>query len=224
MTESTSSNAPFSALDAIRNHINSTTVADEALVAARDDAAEFGLSTPDDVSGSVLTMLMTLATARRTTNAAAVAATPAAGVVGLHLIAGMPNGGQLTCIDPEIEHQKLARDAFKRAGAVASRHRFLPSHPREVLGRLALDAYDLVYINAEPTDVIAIQELAWPLLRSGGVLVFTGVLLDGTVADDTRTDRDTVAAREAEKHLLAIEDATIARLPIGAGTVVLVKN
>ena len=220
----TDSAAPISALDAMSAHINATAVADDALAGARDDAAEFGLPVPDAVAGGTLTALAALASARRPDGPAAVAATPAVGVVGLHLFAGMPDNGVLTCIDPEIEHQKLARDAFRRAGIGSSRHRFLPSRPLDVLGRLAPGAYDLIYADAAPAEVAAFRERAWPLLSDGGVLIFAGVLLDGTIADESRRDRDTVAAREAEQHLLEREDALVTRMPIGAGAIALIKK
>ena len=56
------------------------------------------------------------------------------------------------------------------------------------------------------------------------MLIFAGVLLDGTIADESRRDRDTNAAREAEKHLLEREDALVARLPIGSGAIALIKK
>ena len=205
-------------------HIIATDVADDALAGARDDAAEFGVATPDAVAGGVLTAIAALASARRPDGPAAVAATPAVGVVGLHLFAGMPDNAVLTCIDPEIEHQKLARDAFRSAGIGPSRHRFLPSRPLDVLGRLAPGAYDLIYADVAPAEIPLFRERAWPLLSDGGVLIFAGVLLDGTIADESRRDRDTVAAREAEKHLLEREDAQVTRLPIGAGAVALIKK
>lgn len=220
----TDSAAPISALDAMSAHINATAVADDALAGARDDAAEFGLPVPDAVAGGTLTALAALASARRPDGPAAVAATPAVGVVGLHLFAGMPDNGVLTCIDPEIEHQKLARDAFRRAGIGSSRHRFLPSRPLDVLGRLAPGAYDLIYADVAPAEVAAFRERAWSLLSDGGVLIFAGVLLDGTIADESRRDRDTVAAREAEQHLLEREDALVTRMPIGAGAIALIKK
>lgn len=205
-------------------HINATGVADDALAAARADAAEFGLPCPDEVAGGTLTTLAALASARRPDGPAAVAATPAVSVVGLHLFAGMPDDGHLTCIDPETTHQKLARDSFKRAGIPASRHRFLPSRPIDVLSRLAPGAYDLIYADVPPAEIETFRDRAWPLLSDGGVLIFAGVLLDGTIADESRRDRDTAAAREAERHLLERDDALVTRLPIGAGAVVLVKK
>ena len=93
-----------------------------------------------------------------------------------------------------------------------------------VLGRLAPGAYDLIYADVAPAEVAAFRERAWPLLSDGGVLIFAGVLLDGTIADESRRDRDTVAAREAEQHLLEREDALVTRMPIGAGAIALIKK
>ena len=126
--------------------------------------------------------------------------------------------------DGDPAHQKLARDSFQRAGIPASRHRFLPSRPLDVLSRLAPGAYDLIYADVSPAEIETFRERAWPLLSDGGVLVFAGVLLDGTIADESRRDRDTVAAREAEQHLLEREDALATRMPIGAGAIALIKK
>ncbi len=234
--------APASAA-AVTGYINRTTALPEALSAAHQDAEEFGITAPDALTGEFLTGLMQLASGQHTSpeaqaasaastpvHAAAVAATPAAGVVGLHLLAGMPHGGQLTCIDAEVEHQSIARAAFRRAGIPATRHRFLPSRPRDVLGRLAPKAYDLIYVDVNPSEAQAIQQLAWPLLRTGGLLIFAGLMLDGTVADQSRTDNETQAARAAEETFAALADgadgspaARVMRLPIQGGTTVLMK-
>ena len=114
--------------------------------------------------------------------------------------------------------------ASPAAGIRPNRQRFLPSQPLEVMDRLAADSYDLVYLDVAPAILRAAQEKAWPLLRSGGALVLTGALLDGTVADSSRTDRDTVAAREADEYMLQLDDAYVMRLPLAAGTTVLVKK
>lgn len=221
---SASNSTPLTAYDAITQHVNATISTTDAIVSATESAQEFGIAVPDALTGTVLTSLMQLAAARRSTSPAAVIASPASAVVGLYLLAALDDGGVLTCIDPEIEHQSLAKKAFRDAGIRANRQRFLPSHPREVLGRLAPGAYDLVYLDVAPLDLIAVQEQAWPLLRPGGVLVMAGALLDGTIEDTSRNDRDTQAAREADQHFLAIEDATIMRLPIAAGMTILLKK
>lgn len=212
--------------DAVNAHIAATTAADEALEAARADAAELDLPMPDAATGEALKLLASLATAWARQDdevPQCIAVTPASGVVGLHLFSGMPENGHLSCIDPDTEHQRLAKEAFRNAGYGPGRHRFLPARPLDVMERLAPNSYSLIYVEASPADYVAIRDLAFPLLTDGGILVFPDALLDGTVGDDTRTDRTTVAAREADLDLLATENATVARLPFGAGATVLHK-
>ena len=73
-------------------------------------------------------------------------------VLGLYVLAGMPDNGILTCIDPEAEHQRSAKEAFREAGYAPSRGRFLPSRPLEVMGRLANDAYQVIYADVAALD------------------------------------------------------------------------
>ncbi|MEZ2122281.1 class I SAM-dependent methyltransferase [Corynebacterium sp. CCM 9204] len=199
-----------------------TTDTPPELVCARSDAEEFGLTVPDEITGSLLSTLA--ATATRETSAGAIAVTPAAAVVGLYLLEGLGARGTLTCIDPEAEHQKQARATFTAAGYRPSRFRFLPSRPLEVMGRLAPGSYQLVYGDMRPSDLRAFINAAWPLLGDGGVLILADCLLDGTLSDATRRDRDTVAAREADDHARQMDDALITRLPLGAGMTILTKR
>lgn len=224
MSDSSSSASPLSAFDAIAQHVNNTTVTSEAIASAEESAREYGVAVPDAMTGAALTTLMSLASARRDGHPTAIVVSPAAGVVGLYLAAGLASDGILTCIDPELEHQALAKAAFREAGIRPNRQRFLPSQPLEVMDRLAVDSYDLVYLDVAPSLLRATQEKAWPLLKSGGILILTGALLDGTIEDASRTDRDTAAAREADEYVLSLDDAYVMRLPIAAGTTVLLKK
>lgn len=191
----------------------------EALAAARADADEYGLPVPGAAFGG---LLGTLAAGGNGTSGA-VAMTPAAGVVGLHILAGLPEKSTLTCIDPEADHQSRAKAVFRDAGYSPSRARFLPSRPLDVLVRLAAEAYHLVYAEVEPVDLPAVLNTAWPLLTPGGTLVLAGSLLDGTLADDTRKDRATLAAREADQLVDSLEGAVVARLPLDAGVTLVTR-
>ncbi|WP_018023620.1 O-methyltransferase [Corynebacterium ulceribovis] len=214
-----------SAFDATRNYILSTTAADETLEAAARDAAEFGLSYPDSITGSLLTALTSAALAGRpNATRSVVAITPAAGVVGLYLLRGMAQGDHLTCIDSETEHQKLAKKAFQSVGLRPSQYRFLPSRPLEVMGRLNPGAYDVVYGDCRPTDLLAFVHAALPLLSPGGVLIIGDCLLDGIVGDESRTDRDTVAAREADEYVRSLDGVTVSRLPLSGGLTIIAKQ
>ncbi|WP_410170962.1 O-methyltransferase [Corynebacterium pygosceleis] len=210
------------AFSTLSSYITGTTDEDPVLVDARNDAGEFGLAVPDEMTGSLLSTLA--AGAASGGSAGAIAVTPAAGVVGLYLLAGLGERGHLTCIDPEAEHQKQARATFTAAGYRPGRFRFLPSRPLEVMGRLAHGSYQLVYGDMRPSDLRAFINAAWPLLGDNGVLVLADCLLDGTLTDETRRDRDTTAAREADEHVRQMEDALVTRLPLGAGMTILTKR
>ena len=75
------------AYDALTTYIEETSEISPALRDARADAAEFGLDVPDEVTGQLLS---TLAAAGGREGSGAVAVTPAAAVVGLYLLAGLP--------------------------------------------------------------------------------------------------------------------------------------
>ena len=188
-----------------------------ALDAARADADEYGLSAPSVALGSLL------GTLAASGEGGAVAMTPAAGVVGLHILAGLPEKSNLTCIDPEADHQARAKATFRDAGFGPSRTRFLPSRPLDVLGRLATESYHLVVADVEAVDLPAAIEAAWPLLTPGGTLVLLGTLLDGTLVDGSRTDRITTAAREADALVDTLEGALVTRLPLDAGVTLVTR-
>ena len=158
------------AYEALRSYIETNSEASPALSGARDHAAEYGLPVPDESTGQLLTTL-TAASTGSTERPQAVAITPAANVVGLYVLAGMPDNGILTCIDPEAEHQRSAKTAFREAGYAPSRGRFLPSRPLEVMGRLANDAYQVIYADVAALELPAIIKAAWPLLHQRGTLV-----------------------------------------------------
>ena len=224
------------------------------LIDARSDASEFSLPTPSVAVGELLGTLAAAGGAGSAPGSAAAAAsaggaragaaagpatgavaiTPAAGVVGLHILAGLPEKASLTCIDPEADHQARAKVAFRDAGYGASRARFLPSRPLDVLGRLATGAYHLVYADVDPVDLPAVVEAAWPLLSPGGTLVLSGSLLDATITDPTRKDRGTLAAREADELVDKLaagesegfegESAVVTRLPLDSGITLVTRR
>lgn len=190
-----------------------------ALAAARADAEEYGLVSPSPALGGLISTLA----ARGTSGTGAVVMSPGAGVVGLKVLEGLPDKATLTCIDPEAEHQSRAKAIFRDAGYSPSRVRFLPSRPLDVLGRLANGAYHLVYADVEPVDLPGVINTAWPLLSQGGTLVLAGALLDGTLADESRKDRDTLAAREADDLVDTLEGAVVSRLPLDSGVTLVTR-
>ena len=209
----------------MQSYIDSTSERSDALRTAYAHAEEFSVPAPDTATGQLLTSLTAAATLHDTDKPQAIAITPAAAVAGLYLLEGLPESGILSCIDPEAEHQNSARQAFRTAGIKHSRVRFLPSQPLDVIGRLAPDSYQMIFAEVPTMDLLTLIKAAWPLLTTGGCLVLANSLLDGTVADETRTDRATAIAREADQFVRTeLADAVVARLPLGSGLTVLTKK
>lgn len=212
--------------DAIRDYVESTVNPDEVLIAANEAADEFGLLTPDAITGELITFLAARAAGNSKLDGhtpTGIIMSPACGVIGLHIFAGL-GSGHLTCIEPEVQHQQLARAAFQAAGVRNNMYRFLPSIPLDVVGRLAQESYDLAVADAAEEDLLQTVEATLPALRPGGLLILLDSLLDGLLGDESRTDRQTVAAREADAALREMDGITVARLPLGAGATLITKN
>lgn len=176
---------------------------------ARGLATEVGLNPVAADAGAVLRMLAGACGAR-----AVVEIGTGTGVSGLWLLRGMRPDGVLTSIDREPEHQRMARRLFAEAGFPASRARIITGRALEVLPRLADGAYDLIFVDSEPTEYAAYVDAAARLLRSGGLLVLHRVLTTGR---DTFTVREVVhAIRESDVWLPAL-------LPLGEGLLAAVR-
>ena len=91
---------------------------------------------------------------------------------------------------------------------------------RDVLPRLADRAYDLVFVDHDPSEYVAVTAAAERLLRPGGTLVLAGALGGGRVSDPTIRDSETVLLREAVKALRDSDAWVPAILPLGEGLLV----
>src|SRR5699024_11648846 len=73
-----------------------------------------------------------------------------AGVSGLALMRGAPEGAVLTTLDPDAEAQRAAGEVFGAEGYPSSTTRLIAGRGRTVLPILSAAAYDLVFIDADP--------------------------------------------------------------------------
>ena len=220
-----------SSINAIKSYVEQTTPADEALAAAAEAAREFGLLVPDAVTAELLRFLAANTAGRAALGGhtpTGIIMSPACGLLGSHLFRGFyaaaATQAHLTCIEPEVQHQQLAKNAFKQIGITSNGFRFLPSHPLDVIGRLASTSYDLAIAECAVEDIEATVAATLPTLRSGGVLLLLDTLLDGTLADAERTDRQSICAREADEYITSLAGVTAARLPVGAGATIITKH
>jgi predicted O-methyltransferase YrrM len=188
---------------------------DAPVLAARARAAEVGVGCVDPTTGSVLRLLAASTQAR-----AEVELGTGAGVSSLWLLRGMRPDGVLTTVDPETEHQRLARQSLLEAGFGTGRVRLITGEALAVLPRLSDRAYDLVFCDAVKAENADYLGAATRLLRPGGLVVFAGALADGRVADPAARDPDTVALRELTRVVKEDERLTPALLPVGSGLLV----
>jgi predicted O-methyltransferase YrrM len=167
------------------------------LAAARERAAEVGAVPIGPSTGAALRFLAAAVGAK-----AVVEIGTGAGVSSVWLLRGMRPDGVLTSVDPEAEHQRLARETLTDAGYPAARARLIAGRPGEVLPRLTDGGYDLVFCDTRHGDYPSYLDEAVRLLRPGGVLAFAGVLR-GRVSEPGARDADAVGLRDL---LAAVRD------------------
>jgi predicted O-methyltransferase YrrM len=185
---------------------------DAPLTAARSRAAEVGVACVDPVTGSLLRLLASASGAK-----AVVELGTGAGVSALWLLRGMAPDGVLTTVDPETEHQRLAKQSLLEAGYGSGRVRLIAGEALNVLPRLSDAAYDLVFCDAARSENLDYLQASLRLLRPGGLVVFAGALAGGRVADPSARDSETVALRDLAKAVREEERLTPALLPVGPG-------
>ncbi len=188
---------------------------DEVIDRARARARELGCDAVTPGTGATLQVLAAALGAR-----AVVEIGTGAGVSGVCLLRGMPADGVLTTIDLEVENQRAAREAFSEAGSRPNRTRVISGRALDVLPRLTDHAYDLVFVDAEPTLAARYVEQSLRLLRPGGAVVVNDALSRGQVADPARRDPATTAMRDAAKRVRDEEGVVPCLLPVGGGLLV----
>lgn len=142
-------------------------------------AHELGVVAVGRATGAALRLLAASARAKNVVEVGT-----GTGVSGLWLLRGMRTDGVLTSIDIEPEHQAMAKQSFAAAGFAPGRTRLIAGAARPVLGRLADDSYDLVFVDGDLADYPHSVSTAHRLLREGGVLVVNNALGLGLSPDE----------------------------------------
>jgi predicted O-methyltransferase YrrM len=192
---------------------------DEALVAARARARDFGCGAVGNAGGAALRFLAATLQAK-----AVVEVGTGAGVSGLCLLSGMAADGVLTSIDIEPELQRAARRAFTEAGTTAGRMRLIMGQALDVLPRLTDGGYDLVFFDAARAEYPRYHEQGVRLLRPGGVIAFASVLGSGRAPDAGRRDQEAIALREVAKAVREDTRLVPVLLPVDDGLLVAAKK
>ena len=197
--------------------VDSYVAEDDVMADARSAANVLGCVPISPGVGSALRFLASAIAAR-----AVVEVGTGTGLSGLWLLRGMRPDGVLTSIDVDPEHQRIARAAFVASGHGPSRLRLINGMGLEVLPRLTDGGYDLVLVDASPTDHPRYLDEALRLLRPGGVLALHGVLGAG-VLDPDAADASTLALREVTQMVRDDERLAPTLLPLGEGLLTAIR-
>ncbi|MET0589591.1 MAG: O-methyltransferase [Naasia sp.] len=190
----------------------------EVIAIARAHSLELGIDPVPRAVGAQLAVLS--ATARA---ASIIEIGTGTGVSGLWLLQGAPTA-TLTTIDTESDHHTAARQAFLDAGYGKGKVRLIAGKALDVLPRMNEESYDLVHIDADSDNVIEYLEHGLRLVRTGGLVLISGALGHGEVANPAKR---TALARNFRTLLDTVSDSAAvlsALSPAGDGLLQLVRR
>jgi predicted O-methyltransferase YrrM len=193
---------------------------DDALIAARRNAAEVGGAAPvSPTTGGALRFMAAAVGAR-----SVVEVGTGCGASGIWLLRGMRPGAVLTSVDVEPEHQRLARAAFLAAGFPAARYRLIGGLALEVLPRLADEAYDMVFCDADRQEFTEYLAAALRLLRPGGIVIVNASLPGTAAGERIPTDSEAAAAASLRDQVRTDERLVPLLMAVGNGLLAAVKQ
>jgi len=146
------------------------------------------------------------------------------GYSALCIARGLPEDGQLLCLDVSEEWTAIGRRAWERAG-LGKRIELRIGPAAEALRALPEEeTFDLAFIDADKTGYETYLELILPRLRTGGLILVDNVLWHGSVVDLEQQDPDTVAIREFNARRATDPRVDCVMLPISDGLTFLRKR
>jgi caffeoyl-CoA O-methyltransferase len=143
----------------------------------------------------------------------------------IHLLRGMPEGGEVFTIDPSDEMIAAAEGYLTRAG-LRERVQINKGYALEVIPQLD-ETFDLVFIDAVKEEYRGYLDLSLPKLRPGGVVICDNLLWGGQVAGEIRSDdqkASTEALREFNRYFVNHPQLRAEVLAVGDGLGYAVKK
>jgi len=189
----------------------------EHIANARRHAQELGVEPVTSGTGNQLALIAAICNAK-----SIVEIGTGAGVSGLWLLSASDES-VLTTIDDEPEYQNVAREIFKQSGIAQNRIRAITGKAKAVVGNMAEEAYDLVFIDIDPADLEAVLEDAIGLIKKGGTIVVAHALWRDRVPNPALRDDDTSSLRNVIRNLGDREDFISSLSMVGDGLLVAVK-
>lgn len=144
------------------------------------------------------------------------------GYSGVWLARALPAGGELTTIEKDPKHAKVAREAFDMA-KLHGRVRLIEGAALDVLPTLH-PGFDAVFIDADKEPLPTYFDWGMKLLRRGGLLLCDNAFFHGAALDPADRSPDALGVR-AFNELAARDPRLVATIiPVRDGLVVGVKT
>jgi predicted O-methyltransferase YrrM len=190
----------------------------QAIQAARRTAEELGVEALTPAAGNQLALFAAMSKAK-----SIVEVGTGAGVSGLWLLSAASDS-VLTTIDDEPEYQNVARENFKLAGIAANRIRVISGKGQSVMGNMAESAYDLVFVDVDPSSLEQLLAPAAALAKPGGAIIISHALWRDRVPNPALRDDETDALRQAIRNF-GDGDGFISSISmVGDGLLLVVKT
>jgi predicted O-methyltransferase YrrM len=93
-----------------------------------------------------------------------------------------------------------------------------------VMGNMAEAAYDLVFLDLNPTDLDVVLPLAISLAKPGGAIVLAHALWRDRVPNPTLREEETASIRSAVQNFSDSEDFIATISMVGDGLLIVVKR
>ena len=138
----------------------------------------------------------------------------------------MPVGSRLVACEASQEYAAIARSTWKTVG-VEDRVELRLGPALDSLSRLLAEGhggtFDFAFIDADKANYSNYYDLAYELVKPGGIIAADNTLWDGDVADPAVHDADTEAIRAFNRKLHADSRVALTLATIGDGVTLACK-
>ncbi|HUW03349.1 MAG TPA: class I SAM-dependent methyltransferase [Acidimicrobiales bacterium] len=146
------------------------------------------------------------------------------GYSALCIARGLPDDGQLICLDVSDEWTSVGRPFWEQAGVADKIDLRLGPALASVAAMPELPTFDFAFIDADKPNYAAYLEALLPRLTDRGVVAVDNVLWSGAVVDPDVDDENTRAIR-AFNDAVAVDDRLdIAMLPLSDGVTLISRR
>lgn len=172
--------------------------------------------------GQFMALLMNLIQAKKTLEIGTFT-----GYSALAVALSLPQDGRLVACDVSTEWTDIGKPFWDEAG-VAHKIDLRIAPAKETLQAL-IDAgeggtFDFAFIDADKAGYSDYYELAYTLVRKGGLIAVDNVLWDGDVANPDVNNNQTKCIRALNEKVYQDQRVLISMLPIGDGLTLAVKQ